>query len=150
MSRFFTAALAAFFLTVPTQSWACGTATPKMQAERQARLDEQRRVKGEYRLIERIKLPGQWVDQEADIYAYVGEITTKRGKSYRVVHIGNESVIVMCASYFQPSRAATGKFYVSRRANAAKEFELSSEQFDGLYRLLHWEGDYIPAANGAE
>lgn len=150
MPRLLAAALAAFSLTVPTQSWACRTATPKMQAERQARLDEQRRVKGEYRPIERIRLPDYWVGQETDAYAYIGEVTTRRGKSYRVMHIGSENLIVMCASFFQPSSAAKGEFYVSRRPNAAREFDLDGEQFDGLYRLVHWDGDYIPAAIAAE
>lgn len=131
---------------------ACGNATPKMQAERQAQLDAQRLVRGEYRPITRIRLPDFWVGPEEgrDAFAYIGEVTTRRGKSYRVMHIGGESMIVMCASFHQPAFAAKGKFYVSRRPNGAKDFDLEGEQFDGLYRLLHWDGDYIPAATQAE
>jgi hypothetical protein len=87
---------------------------------------------------------------ERDAFAYIGEVTTKRGKSYRVMHIGSISLVVMCAKFYQPAFAAKGKFYISRRADAAKDFDLEGDQFDGLYRLVHWDGDYIPAATEAE
>lgn len=153
MFKTFAAGLVLFTMMSSVQAVACGAPTPKMVAERQSRLDAQRVVKGEYRPIERIKLTDYWVRDDAqdyEAYAYIGEVTTKRGKTYRVVHIGTEGLIIMCASFYQPAQAAKGKFYVSKQANAAEQLSLSGEEFDGLYPLIHWEGDYLPAAKDAE
>lgn len=96
-----------------------------------------RKVRGVWR---RTSLEGRpFTDEEGQEWItnarFLGRIETRRGTGWDTEHPApDHSTTCFVGAYFKPEFDAAGTFWISRRASG------------GRYRILLWEGEYVPPA----
>lgn len=127
MIRRATILLALAALAAPSAAFACNVSpSPAIRAEQYKDDPENRRVKGRFTVTETlIDGYGRGIIR--------GRIETARGTGWDV-WVDYDEFMIDCVYFFAPTIAATGAFWIARRA------------VDGRYEIRLWEGKYTPEA----
>lgn len=113
-----------------TSAVACGQEGARIATEaRERSIRSLRRVSGAYSVTAREVRRFEEMGEPVEETTYYGTVTTASGRTYRTVHV-SDGTILLCSWAFQPRGDANGVFYLTRRPR------------DGIYRLVHWDGEY--------
>lgn len=132
-------ALAAILALVSTPASACSFTWKKGWSPDEIKeRSDVRKVKGTYRLVE---VAGErFTDDDGEEWvrdaSYHGRLNTLRGTGWDTYHEPRLQELT-CIYYFKPEADAKGTFWISRK------------KVDGRYRILLWEGEYLPASDPA-
>ncbi|WP_252257583.1 hypothetical protein [Erythrobacter aurantius] len=146
MNRLLPVAFAIAALSAPTAGLACGQASDRVIAERQQELDSFRKVKGTFRIIERIETP--FVDYEGNPQVgvtLIGRIETPRGTGWNTIHSFQQDLIVMCTRFFQPQVEGAGVFFIERSAVPDESIPDAPDRTGNFYEMRHYDVDrFVP------
>lgn len=146
VTRILPVALACVVLSASTAALACGQASDRAIAERQLELDSFRKVKGTYRIVERIEVP--FVDYEGEErigVTLIGRIETARGTGWNTIHSFQQDLFVMCTRFYQPQVEGEGVFYIEPRKVPDEDFPAAPDRTGDFYELRHYDLDqFVP------